>query len=65
MAFDRAAMDEAGQQAHEELARLRREATPEQCEGVDLLIEWLKSWFRTAGYKRLCRPLVYTKQKEG
>lgn len=64
MAFDKAAMDEAGQRAHEELANIRIKATSEQCEGMDLLINWLRAHYRTAGYKRLCRPLVYKKKEE-
>jgi len=55
-------MDQAGRQAHEELARLRAKATPEQVQSMDLLIEWLKAWYRAAGYRRLCRPLVYGKK---
>jgi len=61
MAFDRAAMDEAGRKAHEELGRLRANMTAEQVEGAQILIDWLKANYRAAGYKRLCRPLVYTK----
>ena len=58
MAFDRAAMDEAGQQAHAELAKIRAGLTPEQETGVRVIIGWLQRNYRTAGYKRLCRPLV-------
>jgi len=57
-------MDEAGRVAHEELTNLRAQMTPEQAEGAQTLIDWLKANFRAAGYKRLCRPLVYNKKEQ-
>jgi len=60
MATDRPTMDEAGRNAHAELAQLRAKMTPEQEQGVQAVIDWLKKHFREAGYKRLCQPLVYT-----
>lgn len=51
-------MDEAGRVAHAELAALRAKMTPEQEQGVQAVIDWLKSHFREAGYKRRCRPLL-------
>lgn len=53
-------MDEAGRVAHAELAALRAKMSTEQEQGVQAVIDWLKRHFREAGYKRLCRPLVYT-----
>ncbi len=60
-----AAMDEAADRAFEELMGLRRNATEEQNQGMDTLVQWLARWFRTAGYKRLCRPLITSKRGEG
>jgi len=57
-------MDEAGRVAHAELAALRAKMTPEEAEGAQTLIDWLKANFRAAGYKRLCRPLVYNKKEQ-
>ncbi len=64
IASDRmAAMDEAGRNAHAELAALRQAMTPEQEQGVQAIIDWFKKHFGEAGYKRLCRPLIRSSEQ--
>lgn len=58
-----AEMDAAAKLAHEELAEMRADATLECREGLDLMVDWLKRHFRTADYKRLCRPLVHNSKQ--
>ncbi|HUT15459.1 MAG TPA: hypothetical protein VMY98_04360 [Anaerolineae bacterium] len=58
MAFDRATMDEAGRKAHERLNEMLAAMTEEQRTGAESVFSWLTAWYRTAGYQRLCRPLV-------
>ena len=63
MAFDRAAMDAAGAQALADLDKLISDMTPEEVAGAKKLVGWVKTNYKSAGYKRLCRPLVYGKVK--
>lgn len=64
MASDRmAAMDEAGRVAHEELVKLQADMTLEARQGAQVMVDWLKKHFRTAGYERLCRPLVHNNRQ--
>lgn len=58
-----AEMDAAGRVAHEELEQLMAKMTLEQLQGAQAMIDWLKKHFRVAGYKRLCRPLVNSKER--
>ena len=58
MAFDGAAMDEAARKAHERLTEMLAAMTEEQRAGAESVFSWLTAWYREAGYKRLCRPIV-------
>jgi len=53
-----AAMDEAGREAHEKLKEKLEAMTDEQRAGAESIFSWLTAWYKEAGYKRLCRPIV-------
>jgi len=57
--FDTQAMDEARDDAVSEFRRLLANLEPAEREGARLVAEWLAAWYRLAGYKRLCRFLIF------
>jgi len=57
--FDTQAMDEARDAAVSEFRRLLAELAPVQRDGAQLVVGWLAAWYRQAGYKRLCRFLIF------
>lgn len=57
-----AEMNEAARVAHGELELLRSKMSPEQQQGAQAIVDWLKKHYLEAGYKRLCRPLVSSKR---
>ncbi|HUT15489.1 MAG TPA: hypothetical protein VMY98_04515 [Anaerolineae bacterium] len=51
-------MDAAATRAHERLNEGLAAMTEEERKGAEFVFSWLTAWYRTAGYKRLCRPIV-------
>ena len=51
-------MDAAGREAHERLKEKLDAMTDEQRAGAESIFSWLTAWYRDAGYKRLCQPIV-------
>jgi hypothetical protein len=54
---DTAKMDEAALSAATELDAALK-ANPKIAEGAYFLMGWLEKWYKSAGYKRLCRHLL-------
>jgi len=50
--------EKAGQEAIEEFRKKYAALTPEQKEGVKIVVSWIRSWFMKAGYKHLCRNIL-------
>ena len=55
---DTTAFDLAAEKALAELKEMTKTLTPEQLQGVLLLVAWWKKWFMQAGHKRLGRVVA-------
>lgn len=59
MAFNPEAMDHAADLAKADLRELLKQLPAEQRKGAAAVFRWLRDHYKTAGYKRLCRFIVF------